>query len=299
MANKKKPRKHDSHYCRICGEYKANEKFSGKGHAAHICKKCAALPVTERNEMETANKIAGMAFRHLSESEINWLRGKMYDSRPEIREAARMAHGIKFPRYERNMIKKGLTAFSLELFIHGDVWDEWGDEVSVHTLVTMDNTGVIRRISYDAPEDERETEISIDRQDACRFLKSVIHELDALFWDEDLSDGEPGEYDPYLDILPEYLSDSDVEESDMDGNDDIEDELSDIIPGAGQEKAGGERQPLWSLRLELNNGQEKLITFYNQLHDEPLGLFWSIMEWFEPVCPDEADDVFDDTELPF
>ena len=24
------------HYCKICGEYKANEKFSGKGHAAHI-----------------------------------------------------------------------------------------------------------------------------------------------------------------------------------------------------------------------------------------------------------------------
>ena len=29
------------HYCKVCGEYKANEKFSGKGHAAHICKTCA------------------------------------------------------------------------------------------------------------------------------------------------------------------------------------------------------------------------------------------------------------------
>ena len=26
------------HYCKVCGEYKANEKFSGKGHAAHISK---------------------------------------------------------------------------------------------------------------------------------------------------------------------------------------------------------------------------------------------------------------------
>ena len=25
------------HYCKVWGEYKANEKFSGKGHAAHIC----------------------------------------------------------------------------------------------------------------------------------------------------------------------------------------------------------------------------------------------------------------------
>ena len=29
--------KKHGHYCKICGEYKANEKFSGKGHAAHIC----------------------------------------------------------------------------------------------------------------------------------------------------------------------------------------------------------------------------------------------------------------------
>ena len=34
----KKPR---GHYCRICGQHKANEKFSGCGHAAHICKACA------------------------------------------------------------------------------------------------------------------------------------------------------------------------------------------------------------------------------------------------------------------
>jgi hypothetical protein len=28
------------HYCRICQQYRANEKFSGRGHAAHICKDC-------------------------------------------------------------------------------------------------------------------------------------------------------------------------------------------------------------------------------------------------------------------
>lgn len=36
MANKKR----QGYYCRICGEYKANEKFNGKGHAQHICKAC-------------------------------------------------------------------------------------------------------------------------------------------------------------------------------------------------------------------------------------------------------------------
>ena len=41
------------HYCKVCGEYKANEKFSGKGHAAHICKTCAALPSEKQAEEMT------------------------------------------------------------------------------------------------------------------------------------------------------------------------------------------------------------------------------------------------------
>ena len=36
----KKKKKQQGHYCRICGDYKANEKFSGKGHTRHICKSC-------------------------------------------------------------------------------------------------------------------------------------------------------------------------------------------------------------------------------------------------------------------
>ena len=41
------------HYCIICGEYKANEKFSGKGHKAHICKKCSKLGPEKLNEIKT------------------------------------------------------------------------------------------------------------------------------------------------------------------------------------------------------------------------------------------------------
>ncbi len=32
--------KKGGHYCRGCGRYRANEKFSGKGHKLHICKDC-------------------------------------------------------------------------------------------------------------------------------------------------------------------------------------------------------------------------------------------------------------------
>jgi hypothetical protein len=53
----------------------------------------------------------------------------MDDQSPDIARAAKETQGFKFPRYERNQIKKGLTAFSLELFIHGEIWDEYGDEL--------------------------------------------------------------------------------------------------------------------------------------------------------------------------
>ena len=42
-------KKHRGHYCKICGEYKSNESFSGKGHAQHICKECMG-------EMKKGNK---------------------------------------------------------------------------------------------------------------------------------------------------------------------------------------------------------------------------------------------------
>lgn len=44
-------KKRSGHYCKICGERKANEKFSGKGHAAHICRECQSLPAEEQADM--------------------------------------------------------------------------------------------------------------------------------------------------------------------------------------------------------------------------------------------------------
>jgi uncharacterized protein len=37
MAKKKR----QGHYCWRCERYRANEKFSGKGHARHLCKDCS------------------------------------------------------------------------------------------------------------------------------------------------------------------------------------------------------------------------------------------------------------------
>lgn len=264
MPNKKpkknnksnKPKKPSGHYCWACGQHKAHEKFSGKGHANHICKSCKAMPVAERNKMVAVRKAENMAFRYLCEQEIKWLRKKMKDPRPEVRQAAQNTYRVKFPRQERNMIKKGLTAFSLELLIHGEIWDEYGDEISINVFVTMERDGTIRRTDYNAPDVRREEKVVIGEKEARAFLKSVIHEYDALFWHEDFCDGE----------------DSDFDEDD-DGFDD-EDENDETEPSEPKE-------PIFSLLLELNNGTDKKINFYNQIPDSADELFWDLMEFFE------------------
>ena len=47
--------KNKGNYCKVCGKYKANEKFSGKGHKNHICRKCALLTAAEKIKMAQSN----------------------------------------------------------------------------------------------------------------------------------------------------------------------------------------------------------------------------------------------------
>lgn len=79
--------KKHGHYCKVCGEYKANEKFSGKGHAAHICKSCASLPQEKQAEQMTINRLLNLHWR-LSKEQISWLKNRMKDKHPEVRALA-------------------------------------------------------------------------------------------------------------------------------------------------------------------------------------------------------------------
>ena len=79
--------KRHGHYCKVCGEYKANEKFSGKGHAAHICKTCAALPPEVRAEQ----------MWRLSKEQLSWLKNRARDKRPDVRELAQEQLEMRFP----------------------------------------------------------------------------------------------------------------------------------------------------------------------------------------------------------
>ena len=54
MPPKKKAKKR-GHFCWACHRHRANEKFSGKGHARHICKDCAR---EQRAEVKKKRKAA-------------------------------------------------------------------------------------------------------------------------------------------------------------------------------------------------------------------------------------------------
>lgn len=126
-------RKKPGHYCKICGERKANEKFSGKGHAAHICKACMKLPVEKRNEMQTINRLENLPF-YLSKGQRSWLEKKRKDHREEVREAAECAYEMRFPMYPSTTTTTE-TPFS-------DDW-EFADELLLDDdfiLIAEDNT---------------------------------------------------------------------------------------------------------------------------------------------------------------
>ena len=84
------------HYCKVCGEYKANEKFSGKGHAAHICKTCAALPPEKQAEEMALTRLVNLPWR-LSKEQLSWLKKRMKDRRDAVRILATEQYEMRFP----------------------------------------------------------------------------------------------------------------------------------------------------------------------------------------------------------
>ena len=92
-------RKPHGHYCKICGEYKANEKFSGKGHAAHICKVCSKLSPEKRSELMTIRRLLDLP-RRLSKEQRDWLEKRTHDERAEVRELVKEQYDLRFRRIE-------------------------------------------------------------------------------------------------------------------------------------------------------------------------------------------------------
>jgi len=77
------------HYCWVCGRTRANERFSGKGHARHICKECQRLPREERDAVQALRDIDGLLDqRNISDKNISRLKSLLRSPREEIRQKA-------------------------------------------------------------------------------------------------------------------------------------------------------------------------------------------------------------------
>lgn len=56
-----KKKKQQGHYCKVCGRFRASEKFGGKGHREHICKDCNKGLQAQKRDKKRAKQMAAEA----------------------------------------------------------------------------------------------------------------------------------------------------------------------------------------------------------------------------------------------
>ncbi|MBR2767497.1 MAG: hypothetical protein IKD68_01050 [Solobacterium sp.] len=83
-------KKRQGHYCIVCGRRRPNEKFSGKGHARHICRDCQKLTAEKKEEILLINKIWNTA-AHMNRKNRSWLEEMKNDPRERVSKAAEAA----------------------------------------------------------------------------------------------------------------------------------------------------------------------------------------------------------------
>jgi hypothetical protein len=66
------------HYCIICNEIKANEKFSGKGHRRHICKNCSKKGTQYLNEFKESQRRVQHYINNVKSISMLYIEGEQY-----------------------------------------------------------------------------------------------------------------------------------------------------------------------------------------------------------------------------
>ncbi|MCI8785550.1 MAG: hypothetical protein HFI84_02690 [Eubacterium sp.] len=260
--SKKKNRPH-GHYCKICGEYKANEKFSGKGHAAHICKSCSRLSAAEKAAAMDLNRIMNLSMRRLSDSEKKWLETKMHDKRPEVAGMAKEVYRACFPYAERNAMKKQLIINTLSFEVHTEVYDEYGDMELADRRFTLGRKSRILSMT-DFHADYTEQSVTLEGKQMAKLLRYIVHTLEVFMWEKDYSLMTDAD-----DFLDEFFSKEEFEE------DEPEDR------GEVQQKEP-EGRPSWRVQVEYTNHTAQDISSYDDyLPERPEELYFLLLEYFE------------------
>ncbi|MCK4259926.1 MAG: hypothetical protein KAX49_13170 [Halanaerobiales bacterium] len=98
MAKKKRK---SGHYCIVCGNRKANERFSGKGHTRHICKKCSKKSPEEQQEGIDINRLYNLCkYSNLSKSNKKMLNDFLNDKRENVRKTAQRIEDWFYPKFD-------------------------------------------------------------------------------------------------------------------------------------------------------------------------------------------------------
>lgn len=247
--------KKHGHYCKICGEYKANEKFSGKGHAAHICKKCAALPPEERSKQITLTKLENLPW-YLTKENITWVRNLRNDKRPEVSAMAREIYNSRFPYAERNERKKQLHVRYMELYVNGEIWDEYGDEISVQAVFSVNSEERTVQIR----SDEHTETVTLPQKDMTNLLKTIVNHYEVFCWEED--------------YVPKKYSDE-FEDDEIFDDDFETDDIEEII---GSEET---EEIVWRVHVEYKNGEVQDTESSGDIGDRMNDLVVELMAYFE------------------
>lgn len=260
MPKKKHPH---GHYCKICGEYKANEKFSGKGHAAHICKVCSRLSAAEKAAAMDMNRLMSFPMRRLSDSEKKWLQAKMHDKSPEVADTAKEVYNVCFPHAERNAMKKQLIINTLSFELHTEVYDGYGDTEMADRRFTIDRKSRVLTMT-DFQTESGEQSVTLEGGQMAKLLRYIVYTLEVFMWEQDYC-LNLDEDDFFTDILPGegiYAVDLEVKE--------------DNLPTEPQGR------PFWQVQVEYSNHTVQNISSYEEyLPDRPEELYLSLLEYFE------------------
>ena len=257
---KRKSHHPQGHCCKICGQYKANEKFSGKGHATHICKTCSKLSAAEKAEAQTITRLSNLHGR-LNDGEKKWLENRVRDRRPEVAALAREVYNIHFPYAERNARKKQLLINTLVFELNNaTIYDGFGDEYPVNLRFTSNRLTNILTMA-DLSEDGTEQSITLEKKQMAKLLRWAIHTLEIFMWEED------------YDLSPD---------EDLFEDDDLE-----------AEEPEPETKIYWRVLLEYaNKTSQEIVSYQDNLYDKPDELYFALREYFDPE-PDESEEEFE------
>ena len=76
-----------AHFCKICNSFKANERFSGKGHKTHICKDCKSLGQEAISHIQRINDVTDFLLQsNISKNNIKTLRTYIEEGNEELKE---------------------------------------------------------------------------------------------------------------------------------------------------------------------------------------------------------------------